>query len=127
MISFLRHLKKGDLILAGVLGAGFVLSLILVHTLSGEGDSVTVIVDGEVQQRLPLKVDQTVTVAGPLGETTLRISEDRVWIENAPCPHKTCMRMGKIHSTGQVIVCVPNRILLRIDGKRRSDVDAVTM
>jgi hypothetical protein len=37
------------------------------------------------------------------------------------------MRMGKIHRAGEIIVCIPNRILIRIEGEDNRDLDGITM
>ena len=47
-------------------------------------------------------------------------------VTEASCPDKTDIQSGKITKPGQMIVCVPNRVTVRILGKNRVTVDKVT-
>jgi len=62
-------------------------------------------------------------LAGPLGETEVEIGPKGVRVVAAPCTHKICMRRGWINRRGDLAVCVPNGLVLRIAGA--APVDAV--
>ncbi|PMQ02358.1 MAG: hypothetical protein CBR30_01515 [Dictyoglomus sp. NZ13-RE01] len=36
----------------------------------------------------------------------------------SPCPDKLCVKQGWIKKVGESIVCLPNRVVLRLEGKR---------
>ncbi|HBE87040.1 MAG TPA: hypothetical protein DDW53_19330, partial [Lachnoclostridium sp.] len=38
-------------------------------------------------------------------------------ITEASCPDKVCVRTGKIHRSGELIVCLPNRVVITIEGE----------
>jgi hypothetical protein len=46
----------------------------------------------------------------------LHIDNESVYVTNSTCPDKICEKTGEIHRAGQVIVCVPNKVLIRIEG-----------
>ena len=71
---------------------------------------------GTVIFSAPLDRDRTVELAGRLGPTRLAIRHGSVCIEASPCPRKLCIGMGRISRSGEVLACVPNGILVRIDG-----------
>jgi len=48
------------------------------------------------------------------GYNTIRIEGGQLWIEDASCPDKVCIYQGKISSDGEIIVCLPNRMLIKI-------------
>ena len=73
---------------------------------------------------ISLKNDGRYAVSGPLGEASLVVREGKADLVNAPCPLKICEGMGPISEIGQVIVCLPNRISVRVAGE--GEVDAVT-
>jgi hypothetical protein len=73
---------------------------------------------------IPLDTDGRHTVSGPLGTAYLVIQKGRAHLENAPCPLKICEAMGTIERSGQVIVCLPNRIVVKVAGQE--EVDAVS-
>jgi hypothetical protein len=64
----------------------------------------------------PLKdiADGTIPVEGPLGTTIVEVSQGRVRVLSSPCPEHICMNTGWISKTGQLIVCMPNRIVVRL-------------
>lgn len=72
----------------------------------------------------PLAGDSRHVIHGPLGDAYLVVESGRARLENAPCPLKICERMGPISRAGEIIVCLPNRISVRVKGER--GVDAVT-
>jgi hypothetical protein len=76
--------------------------------------------------RYPLDSDQTIRVAGPLGESVVRIEKGKVRMESSPCPEQICQSMGSISRIGSSIACLPNRIFIRIDGQTRPEWDAIT-
>lgn len=67
--------------------------------------------------------DQTgeLSFAGPLGESRLSIDADGVRVIAAPCPQKICMGMGPARHSGDLIACLPNRLLVRIVGGQAPD------
>ena len=75
----------------------------------------------------PLSVDREVRVPGPLGDTIVRIEDKSVRIEDSPCPNKTCIAGGSIGASGQWLACLPNQVIVTIEGRRPdAGVDAST-
>lgn len=64
-------------------------------------------------------------VAGPLGVTRLEVRDGRVRVLSSPCPRQECRRRGWIGGTGEMIVCLPNEVVVRLPGARRGAPDAV--
>jgi len=74
----------------------------------------------------PLNVSRIIDVRGPLGTTVVQIADNRVQILSSPCQEKICVKAGKIHRPGEWIACLPNQVLITIEGKGPQDVDAQT-
>jgi hypothetical protein len=66
----------------------------------------------------PLDRPDTVDLAGPLGVTRLVIAADGARITASPCTLKVCMGMGSARRPGDLLACLPNRILVQIEGER---------
>ena len=81
-------------------------------------------VDGKDVYKLLLTNNKQVKIIGPLGESTVEIEDKGVKMKYSPCPLKVCMHQGVINKPGQTIVCVPNRMMIRIMGEKK--VDAIT-
>ena len=68
----------------------------------------------------PLAQDREILLHGPLGETQVKIVAGKVRVTSSPCPRKICIGMGEIQSSGDLLACVPNRVVLRIEGEEGS-------
>lgn len=49
------------------------------------------------------------------GYNTIHIEDGKVWIHEASCPDKICLSQGKISSNGEIIVCLPNKMMVQIE------------
>jgi hypothetical protein len=120
-------LTPGDKLLMGTLLVLSLASIGVVHRLVQPGSVAVVEVDGHEVHRLDLSVDCRRVVAGSLGETVIQVNAGEVRVESSPCPHKLCARIGWVRRTGSLIVCVPNRVLVRVEGgEHMGEPDAVT-
>jgi len=127
MRQLFKYFSRGDWVIIGVLLiiAGIGLLLNLQRNLS-KGVSVTIVYRNHLLYRLPLNKDQSLSVRGDSGGLVLQIKGGKVWVSQSRCPHKICMHMGKISRPGQLIVCVPNRIIISIIGPENPTFDVIT-
>ena len=65
-------------------------------------------------------------VDGKLGTTNVEISEKGVRVLDSPCPYKLCIKSGLIRRSAETLVCLPNRVVVRITGDKGEEVDAVS-
>lgn len=114
--------KRNDLLLI----AGLLLAAALVWVLvrpGGAGGWAVVTVDGAETARYPLDRDQTVTIGGE-AYNILRISGGEAAVIEANCGDHTCVRTGTVSREGETIVCLPHRLVVRIEGGGASGFDA---
>ena len=64
---------------------------------------------------------QSVDLDGPLGKTHLVIDETGAHVTSSPCPRKICISMGPARHSGDLLACVPNRIMVRIESPSSED------
>jgi hypothetical protein len=81
-----------------------------------QGERVVVERGGRILFTAPLDEDRTVSLPGSLGETVLSVHDGRACIVSSPCPLKICMGMGEVSRAGELLACVPNELLVRIEG-----------
>lgn len=101
-----------------------ILAAVLYFQLSGgeeAGASVVVIINGEETARYPLSKNGTHVLNG--GTNTLVIENGYAWMSEAECPDQICVHMGKIHLNGQLVVCLPNGVIVTVEGGEDSGVD----
>ena len=88
--------------------------------------TAVVSVDGVETERLALEEAERTIQAG--GYTLrLRLTETEVWVESSDCPTQDCVHTGHMSRSGQSIVCLPARVIVRLEGGETVDtgVDAV--
>ena len=123
MRKLFSNKKRADLILIVAL---LVLAGALYLTLNAnrqEGGVVVVRVNGVETERHSLAVDGTFPLNG--GTNILVIRDGQAWLSEADCPDLLCVKQGKIHYTGQVITCLPNRLTVTVEGGESNGVDLV--
>jgi len=69
---------------------------------------------------------KTVTVPGALGDSVSEIDENGARFINTAGADKTCIEQGYISDAGEMAVCVPNRVLIRVLGKSDIDTDFIS-
>lgn len=126
-VNAMRFLKKhkNDILLilaALILGGGF---LIYTEFFRPEGAEVVVSVDGAERLRLPLSKDNRVVIGEDEKFNTLVISAGEAFIEEASCPDHICVKSGRVSLEGQTVVCLPNRVVISIEGGQSSGLDGV--
>lgn len=122
-----KYLSRNDLILISVLLVFSTLFTLYLFFMTQHGDRVTVYVDGQLNGEYPLDTDAVVDIKGyGGGSNVMIISKGRVRMSEASCPDRHCIHQGSIERSGQSVVCLPNRVILRIDGKEEQEYDAVT-
>jgi len=90
-----------------------------------EGKKAVIYVDNERFAVLDIGADRTLEVSSKDGNAVIRSDQNGIQIVSSSCPHLHCVKMGRISIAGQVIVCVPNHILIKIEGNGKDSVDGV--
>ena len=117
-----KKLRNDLILIAALLLIAGVLYLAL-NLGRQEGGVVVVRVDGVEVERHSLSVNGTFPLNG--GSNILVIGDGKAWLSDADCPDLLCVKQGKIHYTGQVITCLPNRLTVTVEGGESDGVDLV--
>ena len=117
------RLQTGDLFIAFfvVLIALFLFSLQARHA-NNAACKAEIRIKGKTVQTVALDRDGTYAI-GNFAELT--VSSGTVMLTQADCPNHDCLHMGAIRTAGQMLVCVPNELVIRIIGDSETEVDAV--
>lgn len=112
--------RLGDWIAAGAVAFAAVLLLLLPLLRPQTAVTVQIFQDGTLLYELPLDEDTTLTIGGAY-ENTIEIRDGAASVTHATCPGGDCMHSGAIRSAGRAIVCLPNRLEIRLVGADRPD------
>lgn len=116
--------RKGDffaIVLVALLAAATA-AVYLPGKDDAQGSAVQIYQDNVLVQELPLTADAEFAVSGDYTNSIV-IRGGKVCIEASDCPGGDCMHSGWISRPGRSIVCLPNRVEIRISGQ--ADVDFV--
>ena len=82
--------------------------------------------NGEMIHEMPLGEDAEFTVEG-VYTTHVSVRNGQVAITESSCPGGDCMHSGWIRENGRSIICLPNRVEIRVVGgaPEENEVDAV--
>ena len=109
------------LLIVALIGAAF-------FFLRGEGDTVTVSVDGKHYGTYPLHTDLTLSIrTGENGEeeNLLVIRDGKAYVESATCPDGICADHKPISREGESIVCLPHRVVITVQTSDGGEPDII--
>lgn len=117
-------LKWGDFVIIGVvLALAAAIAAVLALGTSGDRLYAEVWQDNELVERVELtdSTDRTIDLGG---HNVIVLSGRTAAMQSADCRDQVCVRTGTLTRAGQVAVCLPNRVVLRITGET-SEIDAI--
>ena len=144
-----QYIRKADIILFIVLVAlGLAASAALSMSRADAGDGAKVIIEsgGDLYATYSLYEDRTLVVPAPRQNSMdapapdpdapasaqydyyniVEIKDGKVSVTEASCKNQVCVRHGAISGTGESIVCLPNRLVVRIENGEGGGYDSVT-
>lgn len=141
MKNLLKMMKKGDVIIIGLLVILSFLPLALINqqkkNVEENAEPVNyalITVDGEELHRMELKEDEQIeSYLYESEEGQMNLIERKgtnVYMADANCADSLCVQQGTIHKDGEVIVCLPHRVLVEIvlenDSVTDTEVDLIS-
>ncbi len=118
--------RRNDIILiVGLIVAG-IIGFIIINIGRREGEVVIAVQDGKEIGRYSLLDDREIMIESSSGgHNTLVIKDGEASVIEADCPDGLCMRRGKIRYNGESIVCLPNKLVIKIESEKEGEVDVI--
>jgi hypothetical protein len=88
-----------------------------------EGATATILLNDNVIETVPLDVDGVLRLRD-VG-MTVEVKDGRIRVVESDCRHQVCVNTGWIGRSGSIIACVPNRVVVRVDGPEEPFLDAI--
>ncbi len=112
------------IILFLIIGIGF---LIQRYYFGKSGISAIIEQDGETIAELNLnKNTEFVLNDGSGGSNTITVQNGHISVTEANCPDLVCVRTGAISQTGEVIACLPHKLIITISSDQTDSLDSLT-
>ena len=114
MLGDIRKLiRPADYVVLGFVIA--IITVIIVFSLQGGGGRDVVYIQADSSEYyFSLGSDELISLAGPVGETVVEIAGEQVRVVSSPGRRQLCVLKGAISETNEWLICLPNRVLIRI-------------
>lgn len=76
-----------------------------------------VTIDGELYKRIPLTAHHghdEMDIHTKYGNNTVVVEDETIAITDADCPDRICVSMGKASKPGNIIVCLPHKLVIEV-------------
>lgn len=120
-------MKKGDKIAAvliiGIIILSFIGVFLYKHNISGPSRIAVIEQNGKVIKTIDLnKVKEKSEFTIPYNNdfNKIELEPGKIRFIDADCPDKICVKTGWISEPGQTAVCLPHKLLIKIEGKSSS-------
>ena len=132
-------LKKGDIILLllivfGILSTVFIgreNAVSLSNTTGSRLDNMDVTAIIKKDDKVIRKINLTnlekreVINISESDKVTVVAEKNRICFFESDCPDKICVRTGWLSHPGEIAVCLPNKIIIKLEQNRNQNVDGV--
>ena len=85
-----------------------------------DGKRAELWLNGQLVQSIALDEDQTLELEGDYC-SRITVRNGRVAVTESDCPGQDCVHSGWVFGAGHSIVCLPNRMEIRIVGEQKVD------
>lgn len=116
-------MNKKDLLLIGLILV-ISLSLYFIFKSIDAGDYAYVYYENKIIKKINLSIDDIYTVEGYNGDVVIEVNSNKIRVIEEDSPYHLCSKQGYVSSPLQPIICLPNKIVIKIIDERES-VDTV--
>lgn len=120
-------MKKWDKIIIGLLllisfAPYFFFKVFILEDFSRTYAVITV--NGEAYKEIPLTgqvSSKEYIIQTEYGENIIIVEDESIFVREADCADQICTHFGIINQPGEMIVCLPNKLLIEIKGSQSSE------
>ncbi|RDY23997.1 NusG domain II-containing protein [Romboutsia maritimum] len=108
-------MKKKDIILIMIISFIIIICLGINKYISyKKGEFIEIYVNNKLYKQVSIDSKEEFTIETKNGYNVVKIHDKGVEIAKASCPDKVCVHAGIIHKPNQSIVCIPNKVNIKI-------------
>lgn len=112
---------KNDLILIISLLLVALIAFSVIQLTKAEGSYAVVVREGEEIAKYSLQSNDEILLQTDDHYNLLVIEDGYAFIKDASCPDKLCVKQGKVHKSGETLVCLPNITTVKIISQDQND------
>ena len=116
-------MNKNDIkLIIFIIIIGFV-CIFLINFNKEEGNAIEVYYEDKLILSADLNIDNVYTVDGKLGDVVIEVKDRKVRVLKENSPRNICSREGYISDSSKPLICLPNKIIIKIVDS--SEIDGV--
>ncbi|HBE9332790.1 TPA: NusG domain II-containing protein [Clostridioides difficile] len=113
--------KKDILLILGILVVITACYGIINVINSKNAGNIEIYVDNKLYKTVSINAKEEFKIENRGGDNIVKIHDKGVEIVDASCPDKVCVHTGFINKPSQSIVCIPNRVSIKINTNEKND------
>lgn len=116
-------MNKSDIKLVVILVCVVFLIFVFVNINKKEGSVAEVYYEDKLILSIDLNIDGEYVVEGELGDVVLEVNDNKIRVKSENSPKNICSKEGYISDSSKTLICLPNKIIVKIVGD--SEIDGV--
>lgn len=127
--SLVRQTKAGDYVLMAAFALFSASGFLMNRFGSGHERALTaaIVIADQLTATLDLSEDRSYVFNGTLGEVRVEVHNGAVGVTASTCPNKFCLRQGEVRNAGEMVICVPNHLIVHLQGgSGQAGLDGIT-
>ncbi len=121
------YFKRGDLIIYGLIIGIFLTLGMNIHKIKEtKAERAEIYVNNQLKYTYKLqKAEKEIYIDTDIGGVGIKLKDNKIRVTSSYSPRKLCVKQGWIERSGQTIIGVPDKLLIKIVGKEEEDVDFI--
>lgn len=114
-------MNKSDIKLIAIVLIVIIGIFIVINITKEKGSVAEVFYQDEKVLTIDLNIDREYTVQGDLGDVVLEVKDGEIRVKEENSPKHICSKEGFIGDSSRTLVCLPNKITIKIVGDTEID------
>jgi len=122
-------MKKGDIVII-ILVISLSLTLVSMNFLKNRSNNHElkgiIYYNGQIYKEVNLNKDQEFEIVTDIGRNLVKVHDNGIEIIEADCETQVCVETKIANKNGQMVVCLPNKIVIQVIGGQEDKLDGIS-
>lgn len=110
--------RKTDIIIITIIILVAIISYFFISAFfKDEGTKVQVFQNNKLVKEFPINKDKIYEIKDKDKTNIVTVRSGKVFMKDANCPDKLCVKQGSISSNGESIICLPHRVIVKVTAR----------
>lgn len=118
-------MNKNDIKLIIILFIIILVSIITTNITKTKGDTAIVYYEDKEVLKIDMNIDKEYITKGYLGDVKIEVKDKKLRITDETSPNHICQKQGYITDSTKSLICLPNKIIIKITTDKKETIDGV--